>query len=98
MEDWTSNIEYIRQEDNFLKSADTPDWVQFMVRKKKKRPEHVPEKLSTVVAINCFVNSNGCTTTSEVKVLCPLFGRNLADGFENEKNCFESTSCVNKKK
>lgn len=53
--------------------------------KKKKRPEHVPQKIPGVVAINCIVNSRRCALSSKVKVLSPLFGRNRATGFKNEK-------------
>lgn len=67
--------------------------------KKKKRPEHVPQKIPGVVAINCIVNSKRCAPSSEVKVLSPFFGRNLAAGFKNEKkNCLSQEVVFNKKK
>ena len=52
--------------------------------KKKRRGETVPKKLMSVVSINCGVNSKTCTPTSEVTVLSPPFGRNLAVGFKNK--------------
>ena len=45
----------------------------------------MPEKLTSVVSINCGVNSKTCTPTKRAKVLSPPFGRNLAVGFKNEK-------------
>ena len=54
-------------------------------KKEEKRGETVPEKLTSVVSINCGVNSKKCTPTKRAKVLSSPFGRNLAVGFKNEK-------------
>ena len=45
----------------------------------------MPEKPTSIVSINCGVNSKTCTPTSEVEVLSPPFGRNVAVKFKNEK-------------
>ena len=57
----------------------------------------MPEKLTSVVLINCGVNSRTCTPTKRAKVLSPPFGRNLTVGFKNEK-VIMVVVIINKKK
>ena len=64
----TSAFDDIREENRFFNE---PSLVQQLIYGQEERGETVPEKLTSVVSIDCGFNSKTCTPTSEVKVLSP---------------------------
>lgn len=64
----------------------------FTAKKKKKRPEHMPEKIPGYCRDKLCHQIEEMYPSRLVKVSSPLFDRNLAAGFKNEKKLLEPTS------